>query len=259
MDLAIENYCNDLWPLVYEPYYAEDHAREWPFYQAVASERPGPVLEVGCGTGVLFYKLLRQGVDIHGIDVSASMLQELGRAARDDAERAQIAARVRQQDMTQLGPDPRFAQVLVPARTFLHAATLEAQLATLRGLRAQLVDGGRLALNFFVPDLQQILDAVREPQEEPFDTFAHPHSGVPIVLHIRREVPDPSAQRFVVTWRFSWDGVERTTRMDLRWVQRDEFELMLRLVGFSRWELYGDNDRSPFGPQSREMYWIVEK
>jgi YD repeat-containing protein len=259
MDLAIENYCNELWPLIYEPYYAEDHAREWPFYQGVVRERPGPVLEVGCGTGVLFFKLLRQGVDVHGVDVSSTMLAALRAAARDDAERAAVASRVRLADMTRLDPDPRFAQILVPARTFLHAASLEDQLATLRGLRGQLVDGGRLALNFFVPDLQQILDAVRAPQEEPFDTFVHPHTGLPIVLSIRREVPDPSAQRFVVTWRFAWDGHEQRTRMDLRWVNRDEFELMLRLAGFARWELYGDSDRSAFGPHSREMYWLVEK
>ncbi|MFH1811299.1 MAG: class I SAM-dependent methyltransferase [Pseudomonadota bacterium] len=259
MDLAVENYCNDIWPLVYEPYYAEDHAREFPFYSAVAAERPGPVLEVGSGTGVLFYKLLRGGVDVQGIDVSPTMLDALYRAARDDDERVQALQRVRMQDMTALDLETRFSQILVPARAFLHVAALEAQLATLRGFHAQLAEGGRLALNFFVPDLQQILDAHRSPQEEPFDAFVHPRSGAPIELTIRREVPDLSAQRFIVTWRFRWEDQERVTRMDLRWVHRDEFELMLRLAGFRCWKLFGENDRSGFGPHSNEMFWLVEK
>jgi SAM-dependent methyltransferase len=47
------------------------------FYLAQA-QAASPVLEIGCGTGRVTIPLAAAGVDITGLDVSASMLQEPG-------------------------------------------------------------------------------------------------------------------------------------------------------------------------------------
>lgn len=47
--------------------------------------------------------------------------------------------------------------------------------------------------------------------------------------------------------------------MDVRWIYREEFKLLLRLGGFTRWELYGDFHKSAYRTDSREMVWIAEK
>lgn len=35
--------------------------------------------------------------------------------------------------------------------------------------------------------------------------------------------------------------------------------LLLKLTGFSKWELYGDFDKSPYSYESKEMIWIIKK
>jgi hypothetical protein len=47
--------------------------------------------------------------------------------------------------------------------------------------------------------------------------------------------------------------------MDVRWVYREEFKLLLRLAGFSEWKLYGDFGKSDYDAASSEMIWIAHK
>lgn len=48
--------------------------RDVPFWRRVALATPGPLLELGCGTGRISLPLARAGVDLVGIDRSAPML-----------------------------------------------------------------------------------------------------------------------------------------------------------------------------------------
>ena len=49
-------------------------------YSRLAEESGGPVFDVGCGTGRVMLHLAQEGVEAHGIDDSAPML-EIGRAS----------------------------------------------------------------------------------------------------------------------------------------------------------------------------------
>ena len=44
----------------------------------------GPILEVACGTGMIFLPLLKKGLDIYGFDVSEQMLERLFYKAKSD-------------------------------------------------------------------------------------------------------------------------------------------------------------------------------
>jgi 2-polyprenyl-3-methyl-5-hydroxy-6-metoxy-1,4-benzoquinol methylase len=48
-----------------------------PFYLELARRIGGPVLELGCGTGRVLLPIARAGIEIHGLDGSASMLRIL--------------------------------------------------------------------------------------------------------------------------------------------------------------------------------------
>ncbi len=68
----------------YAPFYDWENARtlgrrDVPFWQSVALQSKGPVLELGCGTGRISLPLAKAGVKVVGIDRSAPMLE---RAAR---------------------------------------------------------------------------------------------------------------------------------------------------------------------------------
>ena len=57
------------------------------FYLAQAGAAAGPVLEIGCGTGRVTIPLAAAGIEITGLDISASMLEEVRRKADRDSVR----------------------------------------------------------------------------------------------------------------------------------------------------------------------------
>ena len=63
----------------YAPFYDWENARtlgrrDVPFWRRLAADAPGPVLELGCGTGRLSLPLARSGVTLVGVDRSERML-----------------------------------------------------------------------------------------------------------------------------------------------------------------------------------------
>ncbi|NLY88950.1 MAG: class I SAM-dependent methyltransferase [Firmicutes bacterium] len=73
------NYENHLWPLIYDQFNHGRHEQELEFYRRVLKNRTGKVLEIACGTGMIFLKLLSEGIDIYGRDISEPMLDILKR------------------------------------------------------------------------------------------------------------------------------------------------------------------------------------
>ena len=81
----------------YAPFYDWENARtlgrrDVPFWRRFATSLPGPVLELGCGTGRVTKPLARAGVDVIGIDRSAPMLERLARRRRVPVVRGDIRA-----------------------------------------------------------------------------------------------------------------------------------------------------------------------
>src|SRR3954452_14539 len=71
----------------YAPFYDWENARtlgrrDVPFWRRVALEAPGPVLELGCGTGRISLPLIRAGIELVGVDRSAPMLDRARRRLR---------------------------------------------------------------------------------------------------------------------------------------------------------------------------------
>jgi hypothetical protein len=50
------DYCNDLWPLVYDQYNHGRHEQELAFYTRELAPCTGPILEVACGTGMILWE-----------------------------------------------------------------------------------------------------------------------------------------------------------------------------------------------------------
>ena len=83
------------------------------FYLAQAQATAGSVLEIGCGTGRVTIPLAAAGVDITGLDVSASMLEEAKRKADSQGLRIDwVAADGRSFDLGR-----RFSLIMMPFNT----------------------------------------------------------------------------------------------------------------------------------------------
>jgi len=257
MKPEIENYCNSVWPLIYDQYNQGRHQQELGFYSQELASCTGPVLEVACGTGMILLPLLKQGIDIYGFDLSGQMLEQLYTKA--EAENVQnIRRRVTQQNMIDFQIDVEFEAIFIPARSFLHLSAQEDQLACLRNIHRHLRDDGTFMLNFFTPSLPALLSFLDpDPEFSEFGQFPHPDGKGAIKVSVR-QTNDLSEQIQYITWRFDLGDELHDSPMLVRWIYRQEFELLAKLSGFQVSALYSGFDKSPYHGDG-EMVWVLQK
>jgi len=116
------------------------------FYLGLAQEAKGPVLELGCGTGRVTIPIARAGVSVLGIDRASSMLVVASKRAAGITCVDWV-----QTDMRAFTLSLRFGLIFVAYRGFQHLLSQADQRACLRRVFAQLLPGGRLALNIVNP------------------------------------------------------------------------------------------------------------
>ncbi len=257
--MTLPNYESKWWGYIYDQMMAtmpEAVAAQMRFYATNLQDVAGPVLECACGTGIFLLPLLTSGRDVYGFDISTSMLSALVRnAARQGVE--EIARRLSVQDFESFHYDREFAAVIIPTNTFEMLTTQDAQIRTLQNIRRHLAPSGRLLLDLRLAGIGDIAaeDAVIEGR---WYTWNHPETGRPI-------------RQRIVGWRdfndqltfdrcyIEYDGESEDFPINGRWLFKEEFQLLLRLGGFARWEVYGTPDGDPLelGLAEAQSYWIV--
>jgi SAM-dependent methyltransferase len=112
-----------------------------------AAHGDGPVLELGVGSGRLAIPLSRLGVDVHGIDASAAMLERLC------AKPGGADVTVTLGDMAELAlvDPPAFSVAFVAFNTFFNLPTEDDQRRCLARVAELLAPEGLLVLEAFVP------------------------------------------------------------------------------------------------------------
>ncbi len=222
------------------------------FYLELAREAAGPVLELGCGTGRALLPISALGIPCTGVDTSPAMLAAL--RAKDPPETLRLVCAPMQS--FDLG-DERFALIFSAFRAFQHMYAIEDQLACLAGVRRHLAPGGCFAFDVFNPRLARTAQ-VEEPEAEDL-RFEHDGDLVVRYVSVRREL---DRQLLHVHMRYerrrdatpaSNDEVD----FDMRYFFRYELEHLLARGGFQDVVLYGDFDRSPFGPDSPALILVA--
>jgi SAM-dependent methyltransferase len=223
------------------------------FYVETARENGGPVLELGCGSGRILVPTARAGIEICGLDASASMLaacQEAIDIERPDVQRRTSLVRG---DIRDFHLGRRFRQVTMPFRPFQYLLTVQDQLDCLGAVRRHLDPSGVLVLDLFVPSF----DFLTRPQnpdeidEEP--PFHHP-DGRKIVRRSRTIERDLASQTFAGELIYDVTHPDGRTeslvhRYRFRYLFRFEVEHLLARAGFALERVYADFDRSPCGSQ----------
>jgi len=218
------------------------------FYTALALERPGPVLELGCGTGRVLLELQRAGIECVGLDSSQAMLARLHQRAGEECPTLFYG---RMQDFD-LSPR-RFQLVYSAFRPFQHLYTVEDQLACLHTVLRHLEPGGRFAFDVFNPKLDRVYD-LTEPESGDLRFRIDGHEVVRYVS-LRRA---PAQQMVEATMRF--ETLEQgqvikneTELIRMRWFTRFELEHLMARAGYENVTIYGDFDRSPVEHGSPEL------
>jgi SAM-dependent methyltransferase len=140
---------------VYDEWYANLELEE-PVAALADLAGPGPVLELGVGTGRLALPLAARGVPVYGVEASAAMVAKLKAKPGGDDIGVVVG------DMA--GPEPAgpFTLVFAAVNTFFGAfRRAEDQQACVTSVASRLVPGGRFVIDAFVPDPDQTGDGVR--------------------------------------------------------------------------------------------------
>ena len=234
------------------------------FYVEAARESGGPVLEIGCGTGRVLIPTAQAGIEIVGLDLSPRMLarcqEKLSREPADVQARAQLI----RADMRRFDLGRRFRLVTTPFRPFQHLISVEEQMCCLATIRRHLVDGGRLVLDLFNPDINRLVDEKYRSEQEDEEPFTTP-DGRRVVrrnriasLDLHNQVQDVELIYYVI----HPDGREErfVHAFPFRYLFHFEMEHLLARSGFQVEDVYADFDRSPYGSKyPGELIFIARK
>jgi len=226
-----------------------------PFYQRLAEEAEGPILELGCGTGRLLAALCARHPVI-GVDVSGEMLRRARAAVTHHGCRNVLLLRA---DLRRPVVQRGAGLAILALNTLCHFASQAEQLAVLRAARESLAPEGLLALDVPNPHLELearpagacLLEAIHEcPDKTIYEWSVTDAELGEQLLRVRsiydRVAPDGSVSR-------------RSLAFGLRLFYRYELELLLVSAGLRPEAVLGDYDHSPYRGDSPRLLVLARR
>jgi SAM-dependent methyltransferase len=234
----------------YEPFaeiyddWASHMTEDVGFYVDLARQADGPVVELAVGNGRVAIPVAKAiGRKVIGVDLSPGMLEQ----ARARAETEGVDLELRERDMRDFELDEPAALVYSPFRSLMHMPTWADRRRVFERVAAALRPGGRFAWNAFVFDPELAHEFAGRVREH------GPGSRILERVHY-----DPTDSRIDITAWIDEEGNEER-RLRLWWINRSEWEALLDVSGLEVEALYGDFERGPFMPESREFVWVARK
>jgi SAM-dependent methyltransferase len=202
----------------------------------------GAALELGVGTGRVALPLGARGIPVHGIDISAPMLEQLRR--KPGSERIAVTLG----DFASTRVAGTFRLVYLLFNTITNLTTQEEQVACFRNAAAHLEPGGRFVVEVFVPALRRLPPGERV---RAFDV-GQAHLGFD-------EYTDLVGQILYSHHYWVEDGRLRTFSAPYRYVWPAELDLMAQLAGLTLRERWAGWIREPFTDESPSHVSVWEK
>jgi SAM-dependent methyltransferase len=199
--------------------------------------RGGPVLELGVGTGRIALPLSRRGVRVHGIDLSAEMVEKLREKPGGEEIEVTIG------DFATAQAQGPFPLAYLVYNTIQNLTTQDAQVACFRNVAAQLEPGGCFVIEVGLPDL-------KGEKLRIFD-FSDEHIGI--------DEYDVERQGLISHHYTKRDGKFEYSSGPFRYVWPSELDLMAQLAGMQPRERWGGWNREPFTSTSENFVGVWEK
>jgi len=201
----------------------------------------GRALELGIGTGRIALPLARQGVQVHGIELSNAM------AARLRAKPGGQEIGVTIGDFATTTVDGTFSVAYLVFNTIMNLTTQAAQVACFRNVAAHLEPGGCFVIEVGIPALRQLpagetIHAFHVGETSwGLDEYDVARQGL-ISHHFR--IVDGKLERLSIPFRYTWPA---------------ELDLMAELGGMRLRDRWSGWKREPFTSDSVKHVSIWEK
>ena len=202
----------------------------------------GRALELGIGTGRVALRLAALGIEVHGVDLSDAMVEELRR--KPGGSDIPVAM----DDFAGFSVDTRYDVVYVVFSTFFDLTCQDAQVRCFASVARHLNAGGTFVIEAFVPDHARLArrsnvfgdlygDVVRVDVSQ-----SNPHEQRLDARHIM--ISEAGIEQYSVRIRYAWPS---------------ELDLMARLAGLRLKERWADWAGNPFTSQSTAHVSVYEK
>jgi ubiquinone/menaquinone biosynthesis C-methylase UbiE len=231
-----------------------DHFNGWmagdDFYLALAQETGGPVLDLGCGTGMLACRIAEEGLAVVGADPAAGMLR-VARARLGGGKVSWVAS-----DGQSLQLPERFALIYMTGHAFQALLTDAEAVGVLAAAARHLALGGRFAFD------------TRNPACREWESWTPALSAEIVETAEHGRVEEATAADFDTAtgvcalthrYRFLDKGTEQTGRSRIRFVEPAEVARLLAEAGLAPLAWYGDWNRRPFTPHSKEIIVVADR
>jgi SAM-dependent methyltransferase len=220
-----------------------------PFYETLADQAAGPILELACGTGRVAIPLARKGYDLTGIDLAPGMLAQ-ARAKSDG-----LAIRWAEGDCRRFALGRRFALAYMTGNAFQAYLTDADQRALLAAVRGHLPPDGRFAFETRNP---READLHGHEAEEYWHSYVAPNGRrVNVALAERYDPATRILDCHVFRYWADSDAGPRRSRILIRYTDRGRLNRLLAAEGFAVEQQYGDFDRSPWTPASERIATVA--
>jgi len=200
----------------------------------------GRALEFGIGTGRVALPLSQRSVEVHGIDISDDMVEQLRRKPGAHSIVTTVG------DFAETVVPGTFSLVYVVYNSIANLLDQAEWVQCFRNAARHLGSGGRFVVELWVPDLRR---------------FPPGAAGLPFDVsptHVGFDTLDVAAQRGV-SHHFFADG-DQLGRFDspFRYAWPAELDLMAQIAGMALRDRWGDWDRSPFTSESTKHISVWE-
>lgn len=212
------------------------------FYLGLAGGDRKRILDIGCGTGRLAVDFARNGHAVTGIDPAEGMLA-VARSRPDGA----LVDWMRT-DAGGLALEGAFDLVVMTGHVFQVFPDDGAMVDALTAARRHLAPGGLLAFDTRNPAARAWEGWSADATEQVIDLA--PAGPVRVAYDVRAVAGEHVT--YVTIFDFG-DGDVLEVPDRLRFVDRDRLETLLRRSGLSAVDCFGDWDRAPYQPASREI------
>jgi SAM-dependent methyltransferase len=200
---------------------------------------PGPVVELGVGTGRIAIPIAAEGIAVIGVDASPGMID----VCREQADLAGVGDLVdlRFGDYREPPVSERVRLVVCPFRAYLHMHADAERRKALAAAYDLLLPGGRFVFDVFTPDPLEM--------EETQGRWLEREPGI-----FERADWDVEQQTLTLSLR----GPSGETEMALGWISAEEWGALLEASGFRVQARYGWFDRRSWDGHA-DSIWIASR
>ncbi|MFC1586690.1 class I SAM-dependent DNA methyltransferase [Planctomycetota bacterium] len=218
------------------------------FYSRQSKKYNGSVLELACGTGRITIPLAKNGIQITGLDVSASMLAHAEKkAAGENVQVEWIKA-----DCRDFSLKKKFNLIFFPFNSIAHLHDLESIIACFSCIKNHLADQGRFIVDFFNPCLEYF---TRDASKRHVNEYPDPDGNGTIVIS-ENNIYDSATQINHIKWYFKLGNKEFVKDLNMRIYYPQELDALHYLNGFTIENKYGNYDETLFTSKSPKQLVI---